>query len=270
MNRAKNNAPEPDISDLELLAIQQQVELEISENGIPTNAELHAEIEVMNSTADTVPETYSQATFSNAEFQDGAPPSKRERRQVTKSVNPAREFAKWRKEFVSVARADGYNELRRHLEHLRLDYLPETLLQGTLMLMPAVIAYRQLDGQSIEQMLRRQKYSLEGEGLPHYCVTFDFFGLMIGRVLTGETFADIDFADLYGHPWHEIKRVGFENVWISRLDGKAIDADEFKAIGDRVLEDLFYDYDESELTVEISFADVDDSVYLWVSDAIDG
>ena len=104
MNRAKNNAAEPDISDQELRAIQQQVELEISENGIPTDAELRAEIEVMNRTADTMPETYSQATHSNSEFQVRTPFSKRQRRQVTKSVNPAREFAKWRKEFVSIAR----------------------------------------------------------------------------------------------------------------------------------------------------------------------
>ena len=133
------------------------------------------------------------------------------------------------------------------------------------MLMPAVMAYRQLDGQSNEEMLTRQKYWLGGEGLPHYCLTFDFFGLAVGRVLTDAKFSDVDFADLFGHPWEGIRRVGFSNVWISRLDGKSIDDPEFIAIESHILGDLFFDYDESELEADVAFMDIDDSVLLTVS-----
>ena len=237
MSRPKKKLQAPDISAQELSAIQHQVELDIARQGIPSDEELHNEIEAMNQTAP---------------------------RQISEP-SPAQRFGQWKNEFASAAEADACNEFRRHLEHLGMGFPPEAMLQGTLMLMPAVMAYRQLDGQSNEEMLARQKYWLGGDGLPHYCLTFDFFGLMVGRVLTDANFSDVDFADLFGHPWEGIRRVGFSNVWISRLDGKSIDDPEFNAIESHILGDLFFDYDESELEADVAFMDIDDSVLLTVS-----
>jgi hypothetical protein len=235
MSQIKNQSQKPDISTRELAAIQRRVENDIAKNGIPSDAELHNEIEAMNRTAP----------------------------QPNPEENLAHSFQKWKKEFVSAAKADGCNEFRRHLEHLGMGDQPETMLQGTLLLMPAVMAYRHLDGQSNEELLCKQKYWLEGEGLPRYCLTFSF-GPMVGRILTDERFAQIDFADLFGHPWYDIRRVGFNSVWISRLDGKSIDDSEFNAIESHVLGDLYFDYDESEVAADVAFMDIDDSVLLTV------
>jgi hypothetical protein len=89
--------------------------------------------------------------------------------------------------------------------------------------------------------------------------------LTVGRVLTDAKIAEVDLADLFGHPWESIRRVGFSNVWISRLDGVSIDDSEFNVIESLVLDDLFFDYDESELEADVAFMDIDDSVLLTVS-----
>ncbi len=235
MSQIKNESQKPDISTRELAAIQRRVESDIAKYGIPSDEELHNEIEAMNRTAV----------------------------QRTPEANLAHSFRKWKKEFVSAAKADGCNEFRRHLEHLGMGDQPETMLQGTLMLMPAVMAYRHFDGQSNEELLCKQKYWLEGEGLPRYCLTFSF-GPMVGRILTDERFAQIDFADLFGHLWYDFRGVGFDSVWISRLDGKSIDDSEFNAIESHVLGDLYFDYDESEVAADVAFMDIDDSVLLTV------
>ncbi len=189
---------------------------------------------------------------------------------MTKHSNLKRTFTQWQADFRSEAQADGYNEFRRHLEYLEMDFPPQTLLEGTELLLAAVMAYRTFDGQESDEFLRQQRYRLSGVGLPCYCLTFQLGTRGVGRVLTDEKFTGIDFADLYGHPWDQYKAVGYGLVWISRLDGNPISATELEVMDQRIMGDLFFDYSEDELDVSLDMMHVEDSVRLSVQDHCEG
>jgi hypothetical protein len=114
-------------------------------------------------------------------------------------------FEQWQGQFTAEALADDYAEIRRHIEYLGLDCTPEAMAEGTEMLLSAVIAYSQLDGQNCASFIKKQRYRLAGDGLPFYCLTFNIGGGHFGRVLTDEKIIDVDFADLFDHLWHRYK-----------------------------------------------------------------
>ena len=140
------------------------------------------------------------------------------------------------------------------------------MLEGTVLLLSAVIAYRELDGHAVAAFLDQQQYRLSGEGLPHYCLTFDLCGRGVGRVLTDEKMSEIDFADLYDHPWEPFQRVGFHRVWISRLDGKAIDPEELDAMDSRIRDDVYFDLSETDVALDVSLMELKDSALFSISD----
>lgn len=175
-------------------------------------------------------------------------------------------FAIWFDEFAAEARADDFSEFHRHLTYLDMRFPPNALLDGTEMLVAAVMAYNDIDGQEYDSFIQQQRYRLCGEGLPHYCITFDLGGRGVGRVLTDRKIGHVDFADLYDHLWHFLKTAGFNEAWISRLDGQPITDVELAEIRKRVCDDLYYDFDESELAVSVEFFYLKDSVLLCVAE----
>lgn len=175
-------------------------------------------------------------------------------------------FAKWFDQFAAEARADNYSEFQRHLAYLGMTFQPSALLDGTKMLVAAVLAYNALDGQEYGSFIQQQRYRLCGAGLPHYCLTFNLGGRGVGRVLTDRNISHVDFADLYDHPWHTLKTAGYWEAWISRLDGQPITEDELAEIEKRVCDDLHFDYDESELAISVDFMYLRDSVLLYVAE----
>ena len=175
-------------------------------------------------------------------------------------------FSQWKRNFQSEARADNYNELNRHLEYLELDFSPKNLQNGTNLLLAAILAYKELDCQDGERFLHQQRYRLSGLGLPFYCLNFMLGSNGIGRVLTDDKFTEIDFADLYGHAWGKHKSVGYALVWISRIDGNSIGSTELGVIDQHIKEDLFFDYSEDEINVNLAMTHVEDTVCLSVQD----
>lgn len=178
-------------------------------------------------------------------------------------------FQKWHQEFSSDAKRDSNSEFRRHIEYLGIDFPPSAMLEGTQLLLAAVTAYLTIDGRDISPLLEQQKYKITKSGLLHYCLTFDFTGKGVGRVLTDKKFTGVDFADLYNHPWQPFKRVGFHQVYISRIDGKQISQSELCRVYRLITKDMYFDYDESELCLSVNNTDLKDTIQLMVFDNVE-
>jgi len=175
-------------------------------------------------------------------------------------LNQVQNISQWQREFVAEARADNYAEIRRHIEYLDLDCTPETFVEGTVMLLSAVILYNQVDNVKFKSFIRHQRYRLCGEDLPFYCLTFNFSSGHYGRVLANTKISDVDFADLFNHPWDKYKTAGFCSVWISRLDGKPISDKEYETLCHIVMDDMYFDYSEEDVDVFINETELADTV----------
>jgi hypothetical protein len=171
-------------------------------------------------------------------------------------------FPIWQRQFAADAVADDAAEIRRHIEYLEMDCSPADLLMGTDMLLFAILIYMQMDGVDCESFIRRQRYRLCGEDLPHYCLTFNFGKKHFGRVLTDEAISGVDFADLVNHPWDEYRTAGFHEVYISRLDGEPIEKTELEALHRRVTNDMYFDYSEAEVGVDVYMTENDDTALM--------
>ena len=179
---------------------------------------------------------------------------------MSKSASLEKAFSQWQRQFIADAQADDYAELRRHIDYLELDCTPQAFVNDTAMLIQAVLVYRQMEGQEWKSFLRQQRYRLAGEDLPFYCLTFCLLEGHYGRILADEKMINVDFADLFNHGWYEYKTAGFSNVWISRLDGVAIDETEFETIEGLFREDIFYDCPEDEVDVWVAATELEDTV----------
>ena len=56
------------------------------------------------------------------------------------SLNEA--FSRWKRQFIADARADGYSEMRRHIDYLEFDCTPQAMAEDTAMLVLATLVYR--------------------------------------------------------------------------------------------------------------------------------
>jgi len=178
---------------------------------------------------------------------------------MTKKLSLDQVFAKWQRKFTADALADDCTEIRRHIKYLELDCTPEAMLEGTGLLLSAVMVYTHLDGGECETLIKQQRYRLGGEGLAFYCLTFNFGKGHFGRILTDEKIDGVDFADLFDHPWHEYKTAGFNEVWISRLDGQPIGDEKMNNLYYRVRDDFYFDNTEEDLSVSVDMTELDDT-----------
>ncbi len=185
---------------------------------------------------------------------------------MTMKKVPQNLYDRWLRSFSADAVADDANELQRHIDYLQLGCSRADLILGTDLLVLANIVYLSMDGQDSKEFLERQRYWLCGDGLPHYILTFEMGVGHFGRLLADRKITGIDFADLFDHPWPPFESAGFSQVFISRLDGEPIEADEFKEIEKRVTEDMYYDFTEDEVSVTIQPTDLDDTVVFYAHD----
>ena len=185
---------------------------------------------------------------------------------MSKKPSLDKAFSQWQRQFIADAQADDYVELRRHIDYLELDCTPQAMVDDSAMLLMAVLIYRQMDGQAWQSFLKQQRYRLAGEGLPFYCLTFCLLEGHYGRLLADKKMISVDFADLFNHGWHEYKSAGFSKVWISRLDGEAIDAAERESIERLFREDIFYDCPEDEVDVWVGATELEDTVLVSAMD----
>jgi hypothetical protein len=153
----------------------------------------------------------------------------------------------WERNFRSAAKNDCYDIFSDHLRFLDLPSKPFSMLKATILMVYAMAAYYQIDGRSSDDFLAMQTYNPAKSKDAAYMMTFDLNGHACARLLVDHEFKSIDLADLYNHPWHPYKTVGYSQVWISRRDWTDLTKKEMKTLEKLVTEDLLFDYDEDEL-----------------------
>jgi len=157
-------------------------------------------------------------------------------------------FLEWKQQFWKDAAADKLTLFREHLKKLGLPDKPKQLLEGTILAVQACCAYAQIGGRSYDDFLAMQKYDISDAINAKYEFTFDIFGMSYARVLTSKELAPfLDLADLYEQPWNKYEVCGYNEIWVSRTDGKALTAREKAELEKNVIADLRFDYSEDEL-----------------------
>ncbi len=156
-------------------------------------------------------------------------------------------FLEWQREFRKDASDDKLVLFREHLKKLGLPDRPKDLLKGTILAVCAVCAYESMDGRSYEEFLSTQKYNPALVPEMKYAYTLLGENKFRARILTPKKKQFLDLADLYDHPWHEYKTYGFEEILISRTDGKKLTAREKANLEEDVTYDLRYDFPEEDL-----------------------
>jgi hypothetical protein len=122
-----------------------------------------------------------------------------------------------------------------------------------------------MDGRdkAVGQLLRMQTYNPDEATDARYVLTFDIFRKAFARILVDATLQPLDLADMYGSPWDDYKRVGFDSFWISHPDWSYLTKRETKKLEKQVTYDLRFDYTDDEL--EFWFDDSQDKSYLVVT-----
>lgn len=145
---------------------------------------------------------------------------------------------------------DGLCEVIETGEQLELvaPITTKTLIDNTIMLVLACIAYGKLDGRDCAAFLARQNYDPAEAPISRYCVTFDISGNVAGRILVDDL-DFIDFADLLNHPWYEHEVCGYRSVTITRVDGADLSEEERTALKEEIIYDLRFDFGEDELGI---------------------
>ncbi len=100
-------------------------------------------------------------------------------------------FFTWGRNFRATARADRYTLFRDHLRLLELPEKPKLMLDGTIFVMQACVAYASLDGQPIEGLLAMQAYDPGESGDVPYIATFNLCSVDIAPhsngIVSGKT-----------------------------------------------------------------------------------
>jgi len=178
--------------------------------------------------------------------------------------NPLRE---WEREFRSIAKADKLALFRDHLKKLGLPDKPKLLLEGTILVVQACCAYVDMEGRSYLNFLAMQKYHIADAINAKYEFTFDIFGKSFARILTSKKIDPcLDLADLYGHPWYKYKVCGYNEIWVSRADGKELTTKEKAKIEEEVTDDLRFDYAEEELSFWFDDSTIEGVLRVYVYD----
>jgi len=161
----------------------------------------------------------------------------------------------WAAEFRSAARADNLSIFRDHLRRLGLPNRPGLLLEDSIQIVIFSSFYAALQGQKERflDFLRLQRYDPNEAPEARYALTFDIHGKSSVRLLVDSRMSGPDLADLYAHHWDKYKRVGYEGLWITRADGRALTKKDKRFLERQVRNDIRFDYPEDE--VDLSFDD---------------
>jgi len=123
------------------------------------------------------------------------------------------------------------------------------MLESTIDIVTAVVAYAYQTDVDTEKFLAMQQYDASKAAGARYLVTFHL-GKSIGRLLVDRTMRALDLADLFGHPWPKLETVGYSKIWVSRPDWSPLTKTEFSFLEARVTGDIRYDYGEDELELQ--------------------
>lgn len=169
---------------------------------------------------------------------------------------------RWHRDFHLAAKNDHYDIFSEHLRLLKLPSKPISMLKATIHMVVAMTAYYQIDGRPSDDFLEMQTYNPAKSKNAPYMVSFDLNGHACARLLVDSELKSIDLADLYNHPWHPWKTVGYSQMWISHRYWTDLSKKEKKDLEKLVTDDLMFDYAEDEL--DFWFSDLN-AKYLYVS-----
>ena len=153
----------------------------------------------------------------------------------------------WARDFRAAANNDHCDIFRDHLRFLELPGEPVSMLDATILMVVAMWSYYKIDGRPSEDFLAMQTYNPANSTGSDYMMTLDLNGHACARLLVDHELKSIDLADLYNHPWHPYKTVGYSQIWISHRDWTDLTKKEMKALEKLVNDDLRFDYEEDEL-----------------------
>ena len=154
---------------------------------------------------------------------------------------------KWEQDFRAAAKSDNYDIFCDHLRLLELPSKPFSMLKATIFMVYAMAAYYTIDGRPSDDFLAIQNYNPAKSTNAPYMISFDLNGHACARLLADTKLQSIDLADLYNHPWHPWKTIGYSQIWISHRDWTDLRKKEMKSLEKLVTEDLLFDYEEDEL-----------------------
>jgi hypothetical protein len=196
----------------------------------------------------------------------------------------------WARNFRKAARSDRYSHFRSHLERLRqgescvitrntnlettlsgepeyyyfptpLPRAPKSILENTIDIVTAVLAYAYNTNVDTRKFLAMQQYDASKAVGARYLFTFDL-GKSVGRLFVDRRMRPLDLADLFGHPWPKLETVGYSKIWVSHPNWSTLTRAEFKFLESKITRDIRYDYGEDEL--ELWFEPSEDASYLLV------
>ena len=171
-------------------------------------------------------------------------------------------YRSWEKRLRAAASSDSYALFRDHMRRLSLPEKPELMLEGTIRVVQAILAYATLDGQPLGRFLNMQGYNPCEAPDARYAFTFDLCGKAFARVMVNSKLETLDLADLYNHPWFDYEVAGYQRIWISHPDWSRLTSVELEQLKSEVTDDLRFDYLEDEL--DFWFDDSLDASYLFV------
>jgi hypothetical protein len=157
-------------------------------------------------------------------------------------------YHSWEKRLRAAARSDSYALFRGHMRRLGLPEKPRLMLDGTIRVMQAILAYASMDGLPLIPFMNMQQYNPSEAPDARYILTFDLFGKAFARVSADSKLFLPDLADLYNHPWYDYKVVGYQCLWISHPDWSPLTGAELEQLESAVTADLRFDYTEDELS----------------------
>jgi hypothetical protein len=180
-------------------------------------------------------------------------------------------FSVWERQFRTDAQADGLQAFISHLQRLELMCVPSLLLEGSITFVHACTAALYLDGQPVKTFLDQQGYHKPINHDFEYHATFALGDGVFARVNVSKSLRTLNLADLYDMPWEGYGRVGFNDFWLSRIDGLPLSPSEISAFEGAVERDLRSDFSEGELTfwfdpdthggiLKVTVQDVDESL----------
>jgi hypothetical protein len=160
-------------------------------------------------------------------------------------------LGRWEKQFREAAEADHLAIFKDHLSRLDLPNDPEEMLEGTIYLVAACLTYAGMDNKPALNLLKMQNYDPTRSRSAKYAFTFNIHGRAVGRVLVPDNWDMIDLADLYGFGFVTYEVCGYDRLWISRANWKALTRKEMLKLEDQVMYDLRFDYTQEELDIFI-------------------
>ncbi len=154
----------------------------------------------------------------------------------------------WEQEFRADFARDGGARFEPLLQRFGIRSDAQEMLEGTVDFVIACAALASTGGVEIGALLADQRYDGQASSAT-YALTFDLFGRSSARLLVRPEMKSIDLADLYEYPWERLRKAGYGDFWVSRVDGEDLSMEEIEELDRVVSGDIWLDYSEDEISI---------------------